>query len=44
MEEFFAACQGRDGEAAKRVMQDALEWTLSYLTADVIEADTTPTE
>jgi DNA-binding GntR family transcriptional regulator len=40
MEEFFAACQKRDGAAAKRVMEDALQWTLSYLTEDVIEADT----
>ena len=40
MEEFFAACQKRDGASAKRVMEDALQWTLSYLTEDVIEADT----
>jgi DNA-binding GntR family transcriptional regulator len=39
MEQFFAACETRDGAAAKAVMQDALEWTLSYLTADVMEAD-----
>jgi DNA-binding GntR family transcriptional regulator len=44
MEEFFVACQARDAEAAKRVMQDALEWTLSYLTDDVIQADTTSAE
>ena len=41
MEQFFAACQKRDGVAAKRVMEDALEWTLSYLTEDVIETDRT---
>jgi DNA-binding GntR family transcriptional regulator len=40
MEEFFAACQKRDGASAKRVMEDALQWTLSYLSEDVIEADT----
>ena len=39
MEAFFAACQKRDGAEAKRVMEDALQWTLSYLSADVIEAD-----
>jgi DNA-binding GntR family transcriptional regulator len=39
MESFFAACQKRDGPAAKRVMEDALQWTLTYLTADVMEAD-----
>jgi DNA-binding GntR family transcriptional regulator len=39
MEAFFAACQERDGAAAKRVMEDALQWTLSYLSADVAEAD-----
>jgi DNA-binding GntR family transcriptional regulator len=44
MEEFFVACQARDGVAAKRVMQDALQWTLTYLTAAVIEADTTTVE
>jgi DNA-binding GntR family transcriptional regulator len=31
MEDFFAACRERDGARAERVMQDALEWTLSYL-------------
>ena len=40
MEEFFAACQKRDGASAKRVMEGALQWTLSYLAEDVIEADT----
>lgn len=40
MEEFFAACQKRDGDSAKRVMEDALQWTLSYLSEDVIEVDT----
>jgi DNA-binding GntR family transcriptional regulator len=39
MEAFFEACQRRDGAAAKRTMEDALQWTLSYLTEDVIEAD-----
>jgi DNA-binding GntR family transcriptional regulator len=39
MEDFFAACQKRDGDEAKRVMEDALQWTLSYLTVDVMEAD-----
>jgi DNA-binding GntR family transcriptional regulator len=39
MEAFFSACQKRDGASAKRVMEDALQWTLSYLTEDVIEAD-----
>jgi DNA-binding GntR family transcriptional regulator len=40
MEQFFAACQQRDGASAKRVMEDALKWTLSYLTKDVVDADT----
>ena len=39
MERFFAAAQARDGAAAKRVMEDALEWTLSYLLEDVHDAD-----
>jgi DNA-binding GntR family transcriptional regulator len=39
MEAFYAACQHRDGAEAKRVMEDALQWTLSYLSADVLEAD-----
>ena len=39
MEQFFAACQQRDGASAKRVMEDALKWTLSYLTKDVVESD-----
>jgi DNA-binding GntR family transcriptional regulator len=44
MEEFFVACQARDGVAARGVMQDALEWTLSYLTDAVLRADTAPAE
>ncbi len=40
MEQFFVACQQRDGASAKRVMEDALKWTLSYLRRDVVDADT----
>jgi len=39
MERFFTAAEARDGAAAKRVMEDALEWTLSYLLEDVHDAD-----
>lgn len=37
MEDFFAACQSRDGRQAQRVMQGALEWTLSYLTGAIVD-------
>ncbi len=33
MERFFAACRDRDGEAAEHVIREALEWTLTSLTA-----------
>ena len=32
MEDFFAACRDRDGVSAQRVIQDALQATLTYLT------------
>jgi len=39
MERFFAACRSRDGLEAERVIQDALLWTLSSLTAAFVAAD-----
>jgi DNA-binding GntR family transcriptional regulator len=37
MEDFFAACRDRDGARAERVMQGALEWTLSYLSDAIVD-------
>ena len=37
MEEFFDACESRDGELAQRVMQGALEWTLMYVSQGLTE-------
>lgn len=42
MEEFFAACRARDGVAAQRTIQEAIAWTLSYLSAAVTNAEQTP--
>jgi GntR family transcriptional regulator, rspAB operon transcriptional repressor len=39
LEEFFAACQERNGASAKRVMEDSLKWNLAYLMKRVVEAD-----
>lgn len=39
MENFFVACRERDGARAERVMQNALDWTLSYLSDAVADAD-----
>lgn len=38
MEHFFSACKARNGVQAQRVMQEALEWTLSYLADAIVNA------
>jgi DNA-binding GntR family transcriptional regulator len=37
MVDFGTACRRRDGDEAERVMREALEWTLVYLTAQMNE-------
>lgn len=38
MEQFYEACRDRDGEAAQQVIQEAIAWTLSYLSDAVVSA------